>query len=53
MIETDYDMTLDEVRAAAFHSKDEIDPREVFMFMEHLSPNIRNAFLYRRNNCGG
>ncbi len=45
-------MTIDEVRAAAFHPKDRTDPAEAFACLDRLIPSRMNAFLFDKRLTG-
>ena len=45
-------MTIDEIRAAAFHPKGMTDPAEAFAFLDRLIPCWKNAFLFDKRLTG-
>ena len=45
-------MTIDEIRAAAFHPKGMTDPAEAFAFLDRLIPCRKNAFLFDKRLTG-
>ncbi len=45
---TEYSLTVDDIRAELFHPKGIVDPAEAFAHLDHLRPCSENAFLFRK-----
>ena len=49
---TEYTLTVDDIKAEAFHPKGITDPTEAFAFMNNLIPYRENAFLFNKRLSG-
>ena len=49
---TEYTLTVDDIKAEAFHPKGITDPTEAFAFMNNLIPCRENAFLFNKRLSG-
>ena len=49
---TEYTLTVDDIRAEAFHPKGITEPGEVYAFMEKLIPEREKAFLFNKRLPG-
>lgn len=49
---TEYTLTVDDIKAEAFHPKDITEPEEAFCFVTNLTPCHENAFLFNKRLNG-
>ena len=49
---TEYTLTVDDIKAESFHPKELVEPEEAFGFMTKLEPNLSNAFLFDKRRTG-
>lgn len=49
---TEYTLTVEDIKAELFHPKSITEPAEVFAFMDILIPCLENAFLFAKRRSG-
>lgn len=48
-MDASYTWTPDDVKASIFRPKNTVDAEEVYAFMQKITPNMQNAFLFAKN----